>query len=106
MDVYEAVDTRRAVRAFSDEREYPMYPDELASPYLDRFAAAAAQRYRALGIERDDPHRPEKIGVEIVGADGGRVLFCGVAVGFEQQGAPPVRTARADIAETVTFIGI
>ncbi len=37
-----------------DEREYPMYPAELSSPYLDRFSAAAAQRYKALGIERDD----------------------------------------------------
>lgn len=97
MDVYEAVDSRRAVRAFSDEpvskeilervlsaatrapssgnlqpwhvyvvtggpldrlkgrttaralagdpgddREYPMYPAELDSPYLDRFSAAPA----------------------------------------------------------------
>ena len=105
MDVYEAVNSRRAVRAFSDEpvpkevlervltaatrapssgnlqpwhvyavsgeplaelkkhataralagdpgdeREYPMYPAELPSPYLDRFSAAAAQRYKALGI--------------------------------------------------------
>lgn len=116
MDVYEAVDSRRAVRAFSegpvprevlervltaagrapssgnlqpwhvyvvtreplaelkrratarasagepgDEREYPMYPAELAAPYLDRFSAAAAQRYEALGIERDDPDRPTRI---------------------------------------------
>ncbi|MEU0631439.1 nitroreductase family protein [Streptomyces sp. NPDC005989] len=116
MDVYGAVDGRRAVRAFSDEpvsrevfervltaatrapssgnlqpwhvyvvageplaelkrrataralagdpgdeREYPMYPAELASPYMDRFAAAAAQRYEVLGIERDDPDRPMKI---------------------------------------------
>jgi nitroreductase len=116
MDVYEAVGTRRAVRAFSskpvpkvvlervlaaatrapssgnlqpwrvyvvageplaelkrrataralagdagDEREFPMYPAELAPPYLERFSAAAAQRYRALGIERGDPGRPKKI---------------------------------------------
>lgn len=220
MDVYEAVDSRRAVRAFSDEpvsrktlervlaaatrapssgnlqpwrlyvvtgeplaelkrrataralagdpgdeREYPMYPAELATPYLDRFAAAAAQRYRALGINRDDPDRPRKIAVrnseafgapvvlfcyldrdmgagqwadagmylqtvmlllraeglhscpqvmwtmyretvrEVVGADGGQTLLCGVSVGFEQPGVPPLRTGRADLAETVTFIG-
>ncbi|BBC91978.1 hypothetical protein SRO_0802 [Streptomyces rochei] len=115
VDVYEAVDSRRAVRAFSeepvsreilervlaaatrapssgnlqpwhvyvvtgeplaelkrrataralagdpgDEREYPMYPAELTPPYVDRFSAAAAQRYEALGIERDDPDRPLK----------------------------------------------
>ncbi|MDV9189141.1 nitroreductase [Streptomyces sp. SR27] len=221
MDVYEAVDGRRAVRAFSDEpvprevlervltaatrapssgnlqpwrayvvageplaelkrrataralagdpgdeREYPMYPAELASPYLDRFAAAAAQRYEALGIERDDPDRPRKIAAlnseafgapvvlfcyldrtmgpgqwadagmyvqtvmlllraeglhscpqvmwtvyretvgQMVGADDGLVLLCGVSVGFEKEGAPPLRTGRAAMAETVSFIGM
>ncbi|MEU7581438.1 nitroreductase [Streptomyces sp. NPDC041068] len=221
MDVYEAVDSRRAVRAFSDEpvphevlervltaaarapssgnlqpwrlyvvsgeplaelkrrataralagdpgddREYPMYPAELMSPYLDRFSAAAAQRYAALGIERDDPDRPMKIAAlntgafgapvvlfcyvdrtmgpgqwadagmylqtvmlllraeglhscpqvmwtmyrrtvsRAVGADDGLVLICGVSVGFENGGAPRLRTGRAGMAETVTFIGI
>jgi hypothetical protein len=43
---------------------------------------------------------------EIVGADSGRVLFCGVAVEFERQGVPPPRTGRADMTETVSFIGI
>jgi nitroreductase len=221
VDVYEAVTSRRAVRAFSDrpvsrdvlervlaaatrapssgnlqpwhlyvvtgeplaglkerataraltgdpgdEREYPMYPAPLASPYLDRFAAAAAQRYAALGIERDDPDRPRKIAAlnseafgapvvlfcyldrtmglgqwadagmylqtvmlllraeglhscpqvmwtmyrrtvgETVGADDGLVLFCGVAVGFEREGTPPPCTGRADMAETVSFVGM
>lgn len=132
MDVYEAVDSRRAVRAFSDEpvskeilervlaaatqapssgnlqpwhvyvvtgeplaelkkrataralagdpgdeREYPMYPAELPSPYVDRFSAAAAQRYKALGIERDDPDRPMKIAALNSQAFGAPVvLFC------------------------------
>jgi nitroreductase len=221
VDVYEAVDSRRAVRAFSDEpvpketlervlaaasrapssgnlqpwhvyvvtgdplaelkrratararagdpgddREYPMYPADLASPYLDRFSAAAAQRYAALGIERDDPDRPVKIaalnseafGAPVVlfcyldrtmgpgqwgdagmylqtvmlllrteglhscpqvmwtlyrktvghmtGADDRLVLFCGVSVGFEKEGVPPLRTGRADMTETVRFIGV
>ncbi|MGV9453709.1 nitroreductase [Streptomyces sp. NPDC003635] len=220
MDVYEAVDSRRAVRAFSgepvpmdvlgrvleaaarapssgnlqpwrvfvvsgeplaelkrratararagdrgDEREYPMYPAELVPPYLDRFTAAAAQRYEALGIDRDDPDRPARtaalnsqafgapvvlfcyvdrtmgpgqwadVGMylqtvmlllraeglhscpqvmwtmyrktvgEAVGADDDLVLVCGVAVGFEEDDVPPLRTGRADLAETVTFIG-
>ncbi|NEE06431.1 nitroreductase, partial [Streptomyces sp. SID7499] len=132
MDVYEAVDSRRAVRAFSnepvpkevlervltaatrapssgnlqpwhvyvvagepladlkrqataralagdpgDERDYPMYPAGLASPYRDRFSAAAAQRYEALGIERDDPDRPRKIATVNAEAFGAPVvLFC------------------------------
>ncbi|MGW4447530.1 nitroreductase family protein [Streptomyces sp. NPDC004682] len=220
MDVYEAVDSRRAVRAFSDEpvprgilervltaatrapssgnlqpwhvyvvtgepladlkrrasaraasgdpgdsREYPMYPDDLASPYLDRFTAAAAQRYQALGIDRDDPDRLAKIAAlnstafgapvvlfcyldramgpgqwadlgmylqtvmlllraeglhscpqvmwtlyretvgRTVGADADHVLFCGLSVGFEKEGVPPLRTGRADLGETVRFVG-
>jgi nitroreductase len=220
VDVYEAVDSRRAVRAFSaepvpkevlervltaatrapssgnlqpwhvyvvageplaelkrratarahsgdpgDEREFPMYPAELASPHLDRFSAAAAQRYKALGIERNDPDRPRKISAlnseafgapivlfwyldrtmgpgqwadmgmhlqtvmlllraeglhscpqvmwtmyrktvsQIVGADDGLVLVCGVAVGYEKEGAARLRTGRADLTETVSFIG-
>jgi hypothetical protein len=142
------------------------YPAELASPYLDRFSAAAAQRYKALGIERDAPDRPMKIAAlnseafgapvvlfcyldqtmgpgqwadagmylqtvmlllraeglhscpqvmwtmyrktvsQMVGADDGLVLVCGVSVGFEKEGVPPLRTERADMAETVTFIGM
>lgn len=149
-----------------DEREYPMYPAELPSPYLDRFTAAAAQRYEALGIERDAPDRPMKIAAlnsgafgapvvlfcyldrtmgpgqwgdagmylqtvvlllraegvhscpqvmwtmyrktvsQIVGADDGLVLFCGVSVGFEKEGVPRLRTGRADMTETVSFIGV
>ncbi|MFB8085819.1 nitroreductase [Streptomyces sp. NPDC055992] len=221
MDVYEAVDSRRAVRAFSDEpvpkevlervlttasrapssgnlqpwrlyvvageplaelkkrataralagdpgdeREYPMYPADLTSPYLDRFSEAAAQRYAALGIEREDPDRPAKIAAlnsgafgapvvlfcyldrqmgpgqwadagmyvqtvmlllraeglhscpqvmwtmyrktvsQSVGAGDGPVLFCGVAVGFEKKGVPRLRTGRADMTETVSFVGL
>jgi nitroreductase len=220
MDVYEAVDSRRAVRAFTaqpvrrdvlervlraatrapssgnlqpwrlfvvageplaelkrrataravagdpgDEREYPMYPAEMGAPYLDRFAAAAAQRYQALGVDRDDPERPAKIAAlntaafgapvvifcyldpvlgpgqwadagmylqtvmlllraeglhscpqvmwtmyrstvsEVVGADG-LVLLCGVAVGQEDEAVPRLRTGRASIAETVSFVGM
>ncbi|KPC64695.1 nitroreductase [Streptomyces chattanoogensis] len=220
MDVYEAVNSRRAVRTFSDEpvsqevlervltaagrapssgnlqpwhvyvvtgeplaelkrratarvlagdpgdeREFPMYPAELTSPYRERFSAAAAQRYKALGIKRDDAARPTKMAAlnsdafgapvvlfcyldrsmgpgqwgdagmylqtvmlllraeglhscpqvmwtiyretvsQIVGADEGLVLFCGVSVGFEEEGGPRLRSGRADMAETVRFIG-
>ncbi|GAA2015757.1 hypothetical protein GCM10009839_08890 [Catenulispora yoronensis] len=147
-----------------DEREYPMYPEEMGAPYSERMAAAAAQRYRALVIERDDPLRPRKIGVlnsgafgapvvlfcyvdrvmgpgqwadagmylqtvmlllraeglhscpqvmwtmyrktvsEIVGADDGLVLVCGVAVGYERPDVPALRTGRAEVGETVRFV--
>jgi nitroreductase len=143
-----------------------MYPAGLASPYLDRFSDAAAQRYEALGIKRDDLDRPKKIAAlnseafgapvvlfcyldrsmgpgqwgdagmylqtvmlllraeglhscpqvmwtmyretvsQTVGADDGLVLFCGVSVGFEKEGVPRLRTGRADVTETVSFIGV
>jgi hypothetical protein len=43
---------------------------------------------------------------QIVGADDGLVLFCGVAVGYEEEGVQRLRTGRADITETVSFIGV
>jgi nitroreductase len=43
---------------------------------------------------------------QIVGTDDGLLLFCGVSVGFEQEGVPPLRTGRADMTETVRFIGV
>jgi nitroreductase len=159
--------TARALAGDSgDEREYPMYPADLVPPYLDRFSAAAAQRYAALGIERDDPARPRKIAAlnveafgapvvlfcyldrtmgpgqwgdagmylqtvmlllraeglhscpqvmwtmyhktvsQIVEIDDGHLLFCGVSVGFEKEGVPQLRTGRANMAETVSFIGV
>ncbi|MER5629191.1 nitroreductase [Streptomyces nitrosporeus] len=165
-----ALKRRATARALAgdpgDEREYLMYPAGLASPYADRFAAAAAQRYEALGIDRDDPGRPMKIAAlnteafgaplvlfcyldrtmgpgqwadagmylqtvmlllraeglhscpqvmwtmyrrtvgRTVGAPGGLVLFCGLSVGFEEEGAPRPRTGRADMTETVDFIGM
>ncbi|MBO3674431.1 nitroreductase [Streptomyces sp. NEAU-YJ-81] len=221
MDVYEAVNSRQAVRAFSDEpvhkevlarvlaaatrapssgnlqpwhayvlageplaelkrratarvlagdpgdeREYPIYPAELTSPYLDRFSAAAAQRHDAMGIERNDPDRSVKLAAlnaeafgapvvlfcyldrtmgpgqwadagmyvqtvmlllraeglhscpqvfwsmyrktvsQMVGADDGLELFCGVSMGFEKEGVSRPRTGRADMAETVSFLGV
>lgn len=43
---------------------------------------------------------------QMVGADDGLVLFCGVSVGFEKEGVPRLRTGRADMAETVNFLGV
>ncbi len=42
---------------------------------------------------------------QTVGADDGLVLFCGVSLGFERGGVPRLRTGRADMTETVSFIG-
>jgi nitroreductase len=136
-----------------DERQFPMYPDDLVPPYLDRFSVAAAQRYAALGIARDDPGRPMKIAAVNAAAFGAPVvLFCYVdrsmgagqwgdagmylqtvmlllraeglhscpqimwtlyretvsqsGGGYEQEGVPPVRTGRADLTETVSFVGL
>lgn len=41
-----------------------------------------------------------------VGAEGELVLFCGISVGFEKEGVPRLRTGRADMTETVSFIGV
>jgi nitroreductase len=60
-----------------DEREFPMYPTDLVSPYRDRAFSSAAQRYATLGIERDDPARPKKIAALNTTAFGAPVvLFC------------------------------
>jgi hypothetical protein len=42
---------------------------------------------------------------EMVDADDGLVLLCGVSVGFEREGVPQPRTGRADLGETVSFVG-
>ncbi|MEW1655145.1 nitroreductase [Streptomyces sp. NPDC093707] len=42
---------------------------------------------------------------EIVSPADGLVLFCGLSIGFEDLGAASVRTDRAPLAETVTFVG-
>jgi nitroreductase len=42
---------------------------------------------------------------EVVGVEG-LVLLCGVSVGYENEATPPLRTDRADLEETVTFVGL
>ncbi|WP_216903219.1 nitroreductase [Nocardia alni] len=37
-----------------DEREYPIYPPSIESPYRERLADLGERRYGALGIARDD----------------------------------------------------
>jgi hypothetical protein len=43
---------------------------------------------------------------QTVGADDRLILFCGVSMGFENEDVPSLRTGRADMAETVNFIGV
>ncbi|MGU3502531.1 nitroreductase [Mycobacterium sp. C31M] len=37
-----------------DEREFPLYPDDLRSPYRERRSRFGKERYTALGIARED----------------------------------------------------
>jgi nitroreductase len=147
-----------------DEREYPMYPPALSSPYRERRSAAAEQRYRALGIAREDrqarqravaanwdcfgapaglfcyihrdmgPAQWADLGMylqtvmlllradglhscpqmawsvyretvaEIVSAQAGLVLFCGLSIGFEDTTTNHATIGRAPLAETVRFV--
>ena len=42
---------------------------------------------------------------DVVGVEG-LVLLCGVAVGYEDEAVPSLRTQRADLSETVAFVGL
>jgi nitroreductase len=60
-----------------DAREYEMYPRDLDSPYRRRRSAAAAQRYRALGIAREDrPAREQAVAANWDCFGAPAVLFC------------------------------
>ncbi|MEU0934423.1 MULTISPECIES: nitroreductase [unclassified Embleya] len=147
-----------------DEREYPMYPPELRTPYRERRFAAAERRYAALGISRGEKQarsaavaanwdcfgapaalfcyidremgaaqwadvgmylqtvmlllRAEGLHscpqmawsvyrttvAEVVSPPDGLLLFCGMSIGFEDLDTHPVRTDRAPIPETTTFM--
>ncbi|KDE99771.1 NADH dehydrogenase [Mycolicibacterium aromaticivorans JS19b1 = JCM 16368] len=60
-----------------DDREFEMYPAEMASPYRERRAAFGQQRYAALGIDREDWEARQRAAVanwDCFGAPVG--LFC------------------------------
>lgn len=220
MNVYEAVQSRRAVRAFTDEpvptevlqrvvaaaawapsgsnlqpwhvyvvtgtplaqlkkvavervasgdrwddREFQMYPPELAAPYRERRSRFGKERYAALGIAREDWEARQRAAIgnwDCFGAPAalfcfidrgmGRpqwadlgmylqtvmlllraeglhscpqmawsqvrksveealspptelMLFCGMSIGYEDPAVDYIRTMRAPLAETVTFVG-
>jgi nitroreductase len=147
-----------------DEREYEMYPTAMKSPYRQRRSAFGAERYRALGVAREDsearmraaianwdcfgapaalfvyidrdmgPAQWADLGMylqsvmlllrdegldscpqmawsqvretvaEVVCPPDGLILFCGLSIGHEDPTVSYVRTGRAPLDETVTFI--
>jgi nitroreductase len=60
-----------------DEREFEMYPQELQSPYRERRADFARQRYGALGIARTDLEARQRAAIANWDCFGAPVaLFC------------------------------
>ena len=59
-DLKMRVAARLAAGDCGDEPEFEMYPHDLKSPYRDRQSNAAAQRYAALGISREDNRAREQ----------------------------------------------
>ena len=66
-----------------DERQYEMYPPALKSPYGERRSA---------------------FGKEVLSPSDGLILFCGMSIGYEDLTVSYVRTGRAPLDETVTFV--
>ena len=219
MNVYEAVQSRRAVRAFTDEpvptevlqrvvaaaawapsgsnlqpwhvyvvtgtplaqlkkvtvervasgdrwddREFQMYPPELAAPYRERRSRFGKERYAALGIAREDWEARQRAAIgnwdcfgapaalfcfidrgmgrpqwadlgmylqtvmlllraeglhscpqmawsqvrtsveDVLTPPADLMLFCGMSIGYEDPGVDYIRTMRAPLTETVTFV--
>jgi nitroreductase len=148
-----------------DDREFQMYPPELAAPYRERRSRFGKERYAALGIAREDWEARQRAAIgnwDCFGAPAalfcfidrgmGRpqwadlgmylqtvmlllraeglhscpqmawsqvrksveealspptelMLFCGMSIGYEDPAVDYIRTMRAPLAETVTFVG-
>ena len=148
-----------------DEREFEMYPPQLAAPYSERRSRFGRERYAALGIAREDWEARQRAAIgnwECFGAPAalfcfidrgmGRpqwadlgmylqtvmlllraeglhtcpqmawsqvrksveealtppaelMLFCGMSIGWEDPDVDYIRTLRAPLAQTVTFVG-
>lgn len=148
-----------------DDREFQMYPPELAAPYRERRSRFGKERYGALGIAREDWEARQRAAIgnwDCFGAPAalfcfidrgmGRpqwadlgmylqtvmlllraeglhscpqmawsqvrksveealspptelMLFCGMSIGYEDPAVDYIRTMRAPLAETVTFVG-
>lgn len=148
-----------------DEREFPLYPADLKSPYRERRSRFGKERYSALGIAREDWEARQRAAIgnwECFGAPAALfcfidrdmglpqwadlgmylqtvmlllraeglhscpqmawsqvrrsvedalsppselMLFCGMSIGYEDADVGYIRTLRAPMAETVTFLG-
>jgi nitroreductase len=147
-----------------DEREYEMYPPAMKSPYRERRSAFGEERYRALGVAREDsearmraaianwdcfgapaalfvyidrdmgPAQWADLGMylqsvmlllrdeglhscpqmawsqvretvaDVLSPPDGLILFCGLSIGYEDPAVSYIRTGRAPLEETVTFV--
>ena len=147
-----------------DEREYEMYPPAMKATYRERRSAFGAERYRALGVEREDtearmraaianwdcfgapaalfvyidrdmgPAQWADLGMylqsvmlllreeglhscpqmawsqvretvaDVLSPPDGLILFCGLSIGYEDPAVSYIRTGRAPLDETVTFV--
>jgi nitroreductase len=147
-----------------DEREYEMYPPAMKSRYRERRSAFGKERYRALGVEREDtearmraaianwdcfgapaalfvyidrdmgPAQWADLGMylqsvmlllrdeglhscpqmawsqvretvaDVLSPPDGLILFCGLSIGYEDPAVSYIRTGRAPLDETVTFV--
>ena len=147
-----------------DEREYEMYPPAMNSPYRERRSAFGEERYRALGVAREDsearmraaianwdcfgapaalfvyidrdmgPAQWADLGMylqsvmlllrdeglhscpqmawsqvretvaDVLSPPDGLILFCGLSIGCEDPAVSYIRTGRAPLDETVTFV--
>lgn len=156
---------RIAARDPWDDREYPMYPHELKSPYRERRSAFGHERYSVLGIAGDDVEARQRaatanwdcfgapaalfcyidrdlgapqwadVGMylqtvmlllrseglhsctqmawsvyrktvaEILSPPEELILFCGMSIGYQDVAERYIRTGRAPLKETVTFVG-
>jgi nitroreductase len=148
-----------------DEREFQMYPPELAAPYSERRSRFGRERYTALGIAREDWEARQRAAIgnwdcfgapaalfcfidrgmgrpqwadlgmylqtvmlllraeglhscpqmawsqvrtsveEALSPPAELMLFCGMSIGYEDPTVDYIRTMRAPLAETVTFVG-
>jgi len=148
-----------------DEREFQMYPPDLAAPYSERRSRFGRERYSALGIAREDWEARQRAAIgnwdcfgapaalfcfidrgmgrpqwadlgmylqtvmlllraeglhscpqmawsrvrtsveEALAPPAEHMLFCGMSIGYEDRAVDYIRTLRAPLAETVTFVG-